>query len=91
MFKRVILVAMSIMLVLSLQRLFFARDGLRSVWQLREQIESQQQTNKSMSQRNAELEAEVQDLKEGLAAVEELARSELGMIKQGEIFYQVTQ
>ena len=54
--------------------------------QLREQLERNQQAKV----RNAQLEAEVRDLKEGLEIVEEKARTELGMVKPNEIFVQVT-
>ena len=59
------------------------------VWQNEKAIELQKVENNQMRVRNAVLAAEVQDLKQGLEAIEERARSELGMIKQKETFFQV--
>lgn len=59
------------------------------VWDLNRQITEQQEKNSVLKARNDTLDAEVRDLKSGRAAIEELARSELGMIKQDEVFYQV--
>ncbi len=56
---------------------------------LEQRVEQQQKENEGLQQRNAALAAEVEDLKSGEAAVEERARSELGMIKPGETFYRV--
>jgi len=53
------------------------------------QLEAQQQSNKQTKARNASMDAEVLDLKQGTEAIEERARSELGMIKRDEIFYQI--
>jgi cell division protein FtsB len=59
------------------------------VWDLHRQVEAQQQLNEQTKMRNAVLNAEVLDLKQGTAAIEERARSELGMIKRNEVFYQI--
>ncbi len=56
---------------------------------LEQRVESQAQENEALAQRNRELRAEVEDLRQGLGAVEERARSELGLIKEDEEFYQV--
>jgi cell division protein FtsB len=58
---------------------------------LQQQVEQQTHENAGLAQRNAALAAEVEDLKSGEAAVEERARSELGMIKPGETFYRVVE
>ena len=65
--------------------------GLAEVWQLKQKIDAQQTENGALRQRNQQLEAEVRDLKEGLAAAEERAREELGMVKRGEVFYLVVE
>ncbi|TCK06952.1 cell division protein FtsB [Marinobacterium mangrovicola] len=70
-------------------RLWFGEANLRQVWQLEDQIEQQRLENARLVERNTRLEAEVQDLKKGLAALEERARSELGMIREGETFFQL--
>ncbi|OUS30933.1 cell division protein FtsB [Gammaproteobacteria bacterium 45_16_T64] len=68
-------------------RLWIGDGSLAEVWQLRGEIEKQQQENHVLAERNRRLSAEVKDLKEGLDAVEERARSQLGMIKRDETFY----
>ncbi len=79
-----------IALVLLLQYpLWLGKGGWLRVWDLNRQVEAQKQENIKTQARNAALDAEVRDLKQGTEAVEERARSELGMIKQGEVFFQV--
>lgn len=70
-------------------RLWVGQGSLAEVSQLRAKIEQQERRMEEMRQRNDALRAEVDDLKHGLEAVEARARSELGMIKEGETFYQV--
>ena len=76
--------------VLMLQyRLWLSGDGVRELARLSEAVEHQKSENEELLQRNQQLVAEVQDLKAGMAAIEERARSELGMIGRNETFYQV--
>lgn len=78
-----------ILLLLSLQfRLWFGDGGRVEIKRLQQAIEAQQIQNQALRERNAALEADVMDLKQGVAAIEERARSELGMVKEGETFYQ---
>jgi cell division protein FtsB len=77
------------LLVLLQFRLWVSEEGYRSAWRLGEQVEIQQQENEQLRERNRALAAEVGDLKTGLDAVEEIVRSELGMIRAGETLYQV--
>jgi len=85
-----VLIAILIVVLLLLQyKLWFGDGNMREVWALREAIEEQKQENQRLMERNAALEAEVQDLKQGLEAIEERARSELGMIKKDETFFQI--
>lgn len=70
-------------------RLWLSDGGLREVWRLEAEVTRRTEENNGLSARNAALEAEVLDLKQGLAAAEERARTELGMIQQGETFYQI--
>jgi cell division protein FtsB len=86
---RWLLLILLVMLVGLQYRLWFGEANLRQVWQLEEQILEQQQVNQQLTERNKRLEAEVQDLKQGLAALEERARSEMGMIREGETFFQL--
>ena len=69
--------------------LWFGEGGLAEVRKLRQQIEQQQAENAQLSERNAALEGEVKDFKQGLGAIEERARNELGMIKKDETFFQI--
>lgn len=86
---KVIALVLTLMLF-SLQYKLWAGEGsFVSLWQLGSKIESQVLANNKIRKRNQVLEAEVKDLKIGMNAIEERARIELGMIKQGETFYQV--
>jgi len=79
-----------IALLLGLQyKLWVGEGSLAEVWSLHQASEVQSVENEGLKERNAALEAEVKDLKQGSEAVEERARTELGMIKDGETFYQV--
>lgn len=69
--------------------LWFGKGGWLRVRELNQQNETQKAKNATFTARNSALDAEVRDLKEGLEAVEERARVELGLIKPGEIFVQV--
>ena len=69
--------------------MWFGTGGSHEVDALREQVNHQRVENLQLEQRNEALAAEVDDLKSGGAAVEERARSELGMVKPGETFYRV--
>ena len=65
-------------------------DGsVPEVLHLQQEVEKQQQHKKQLEERNASLDAEVTDLKQGLDAIEERARSELGMFRKDEQFYQI--
>ena len=70
-------------------RLWLSNDGLREVWRLGAAMESQVEQNEQLTVRNAALDAEVVDLREGFDAVEERARQDLGMTRSGETFFQV--
>ena len=87
---RILLFLLVIGLSLVQVRLWSSDDGLREVWRLKALIAERTADNRSLAARNAALEGEVQDLKQGLAAAEERARADLGMIAEGETFYQIT-
>jgi len=70
-------------------KLWYGQGGLVEWWALREQRDNQILENRRLKERNSSLEAEVADLKDGLEAIEERARSEMGMIKTDEVFYQI--
>jgi cell division protein FtsB len=69
--------------------LWFGKGGWIRVWEVDREIRAQRGINRQLKSRNDALDAEVRDLKGGLEAVEERARSELGMIRHDEIYFQV--
>ena len=75
--------------VLLQYRIWLSDDGVREAYRLRQAVTQQSATNSDLKRRNEQLAAEVADLKAGMTAIEERARSELGMIGQSESFYQV--
>ena len=78
-----------VLLVLLQYRLWLGDGGMREVARLRTEIEHQKVENATLRERNRTLAAEVQDLKKGTTAIEERARTDLGMVGQGETFFQV--
>ncbi len=88
---RTVTAILLVLLVLLQYRLWVGDGSLADVWRLGQQIETQRQENETFRERNALLEAEVRDLKEGLAAIEERARRDLGMVKQDETFYLIVE
>ena len=69
--------------------LWLGKGGWLRAWELERQVALQTSANDGLKRRNAGLEAEVKDLKNGLDAIEERARFELGMVKDNEVFFQV--
>jgi cell division protein FtsB len=69
--------------------LWLGKGGWLRVWDLDGQLAGAQRRNEQLELRNGALEAEVRDLKQGQEAIEERARYELGLIKPGEVFFQV--
>ena len=88
---RIVLVLLVALLAWLQYRLWFGAGGHGEVSALRHQVTQQARDNTGLKQRNDALAAEVEDLKSGEAAVEDRARSELGMIKPGETFYRVVE
>jgi cell division protein FtsB len=86
---RFLMVVLAVVLVLLQARLWLSNGGLREVWRLETEVARRVEDNQRLAARNTALEAEVRDLKQGLAAAEERARTELGMIHSGETFYQI--
>ena len=84
------LLAILLLVLIALQvKMWFGEGGYTDVKRLAVRVEEQARENEVLAQRNRELQAEVEDLRQGLHAVEERARSELGMVKENEEFYQV--
>ena len=86
---RTLLVILVVVIALLQLKMWFGEGGFRDVQRLAVRVEEQARENEILALRNQELQAEVEDLRQGLHAIEERARSELGMIKQDEEFYQV--
>ena len=79
-----------VILIAALQYpLWLGKGSWLRVWDLNQQIEKQKEQNEQLKGRNGGMDEEVHDLKQGYGAIEERARTELGMVKQDEVFYQV--
>lgn len=77
-----------VVLILLQVRLWTGDGGVMEVMNLKQEVDVQQERVKTLAERNQMLEAEVQDLKNRLSALEERARTDLGMVRKGETFYQ---
>ena len=78
------------LLILALQYpIWLGKGGWLRVRELDRQVEAQKQVNAELEARNGALDADVRDLKQGYEAIEERARSELGMIRHDEVFFQL--
>jgi cell division protein FtsB len=88
---RAALVVLLLLLILLQYRLWLGDGGYTSVYRLNREIQTQAQTNQALDTRNRQLEAEINSLKEGDAATEERARTDLGMVKEGENFFLITE
>lgn len=86
---RVVTLILIALLILLQYPLWLGHGGWLRVWELHRQIEAQQRINVQTRSRNAVLDAQVRDLKQGTDAIEELARSQLGMVKSDELFFQI--
>jgi cell division protein FtsB len=86
---KVLLIASCALFAMLQYRLWLGAGGLNEVAHLQQQIKQQRSENELLSERNRTLAAEVDDLKQGTAAIEERARTDLGMVGAGETFYQV--
>lgn len=84
---RVVTYILLALLLLLQYPLWLGKGSWLKVWEMGKQVEAQKQINDQTQKRNASLDAEVRDLKRGTDAIEERARSELGMVKQGEVFF----
>lgn len=89
--RRVLTVAL-LLLLLGLQyRLWFGDGSLESIAELNREIGELKQTNARLAERNQRLAFEIQSLKEGGEAIEERARSDFGLIREGELFYLIVE
>jgi cell division protein FtsB len=84
------LAAIFAILILALQYpIWLGKGGWLRVRELDRQVEAQKKINAGLATRNVALDADVRDLKQGYEAIEERARSELGMIRNDEVFFQL--
>ena len=84
-----IIAALVVILALLQYKLWIGNGSLAEVYRLDQTIAAQKKENAAAKERNLALQAEVDDLQHGMAAMEERARSELGMIKKDETFFRV--
>ena len=82
-------IALAVLIALLQYPMWLGKGSWLRVWEVDQQLNAQRDTNRKLALRNEALDAEVRDLKQGLDAIEERARSELGMIKRDEIFFQL--
>jgi cell division protein FtsB len=88
--KLQLIFALLLMVLLALQyRLWVGEGSLAEVSTLKRQLAAQREALSDLQERNATLQAEVDDLKQGVAAIEARARSELGLIREGETYFQL--
>ncbi|ODP33980.1 cell division protein FtsB [Pandoraea sp. ISTKB] len=85
---RMVTLVLVLLLVVIQYPLWFGHGGWLYVHELRDELSAEQQKNEQLKERNDRLAGEVQDLQDGTAAIEERARFELGMVKDGELFVQ---
>lgn len=88
---KIIIIFLLTLLIWLQYKVWLQDGGIPEVLQLEHEIEVVRVEVKTLKERNASLNAEVKDLKKGLDAIEERARSEMGMLKEGEVYYQVIQ
>jgi len=86
---RLLFLVLLVLVALIQYPLWLGKGGWLKVWDLQRQVAAQHETNEGLRARNAALEAEVRDLATGVGAIEERARSELGMMRDGEVFVQI--
>ena len=86
---RIFSIVLGCALILLQSRLWVSEQGMREVSRLQAAIDAQSGANRDQAERNRQLSAEVNDLKLGLTAIEERARSELGMVGSNEPFFQL--
>ena len=79
-----------LLLVMMQVNIWLTKDGYSRVAEIKELIQDQQKENNEMVSRNSQLREEIKDLKDGYSAIEEKAREDIGMIKEGEEFYLLT-
>lgn len=88
---RYLVIALAVLLVSLQYRIWVGAGGKADVHRLKGEIAAMEAENANLRARNAALEAEINDLKQGEAAMEERARTDMGMVKEGETFYLIVE
>ncbi|SFN67843.1 cell division protein FtsB [Nitrosospira briensis] len=88
---KVLSLILTALIILLQYPLWLGKGSWLKVWEVDQQVVAQHETNQKLKARNAALDAEVRDLKQGYDAIEERARSELGMIREDEFFFHITE
>ncbi|WP_269495292.1 cell division protein FtsB [Castellaniella sp. S9] len=86
---RLLILVLAVLTLAAQYPLWWGKGGWMRVHELQKQVAAQQDSTQALAARNNALQAEVQDLKSGTSAIEERARGELGMIREGEYFVQI--
>ena len=86
---RILALVLGLLIVLIQYPLWLGKGGWVKVWEYDRKLAEQKESNDALQRRNDSLAAEVRDLKQGLDAVEERARYEMGFVKKDEVFFQV--
>lgn len=86
---KIVVSVLFLLLILLQSQLWFGSHGVFQLWSLQRTTDELRTGNNSLTLRNEELHAEVQELRQGQEALEERARSHLGFIKEGETFYRI--
>ena len=86
---RLLFLVLAVLLALIQYPLWLGKGGWLTVWDLQRKVAGQREVNEGLRTRNAALDAEVRDLRSGTEAIEERARAELGMMREGEVFVQI--
>ena len=82
-------VLLAVLIALMQYPLWLGKGSWLRVWELDRQLQAQRESNRKLQVRNAAIEADVRDLKQGSEAIEERARYELGMVKPDEVFFHI--
>ena len=88
---RILAIVLGILILLIQYPLWLGKGGWLKVWDADRQVTAQKEHNDTMQSRNDALAAEVSDLKQGMEAVEERARYDLGFVKKDEVFFQIVE
>lgn len=91
MLKRLVILILVVLLAWCQYKLWLSKDGIAKTIALKHDIAAQQEHNRTLVEQNAGIQADIAALKKNPQALEEHARTDLGMIKNGEVLYQVVE